>query len=392
MATRFSGLVTILGSLLLCSTLRAESHGPVRSTDRAASDHAASDHAASDRAASDRAANDRAASDGPAVALASPSTAVASSNASPSSTASCAVSGTAVPDLDVQMSDAAGRPLARFGGVAVPLTLSAFPERNDGRVRAATNGLGRLRVEGYVPVRAIPIYLKQDVTVVAGHIKILTGTVVEFMGLSGSQMRIAAKTADSLDETYNVTVSCDALTLDPQPKSERKWSAPGHARGYLMKQPVLTLFDQPGSDAKPVASLHLSAQSRGLLFFGDRREGEFIHVLYHHDVAIDGWIVARDLEILPRGELVDQSVSRLLAPKDKKLTVRVEGQLQRAPGDLALYGKADPKLPPIGAVAKDTELYVLDVVVGWASVLPKQLDVVPIGDRQFWVRANELGL
>lgn len=159
-----------------------------------------------------------------------------------------------------------------------------------------------------------------------------------------------------------------------------------------MKQSVLPLFDRPGAGAKPVTSLHLASTSRGLLFFGDRREGDYIHVLYHRDVAIEGWIAARDLEILPRGELIDQSASKYAAPNDKRLAMRADGQLYRAPSDLPLYGRADPKQPPIGTVVKDTELYVLDVVVGWASVLPKQLDVVPIGDRHFWVRASELGL
>jgi hypothetical protein len=141
-----------------------------------------------------------------------------------------------------------------------------------------------------------------------------------------------------------------------------------------------------------VTSIHLSPDARGILFFGDRREGDFIHVLYHQDVAIDGWIPAKDLEILPRGEVVDHSVSKYVAPSDKKLQMRAEGHPQRAPTDLSLYGKADPKQLPIGHVMKDTELYVLDVVVGWANVLPKQLDVVPVGDRHFWVRASELGM
>lgn len=39
-----------------------------------------------------------------------------------------------------------------------------------------------------------------------------------------------------------------------------------------------------------------------------------------------------------------------------------------------------------------TELHLLDIVAGWANVLPKSLSVAPEGDNQFWVRASDVGL
>lgn len=383
---RTSGLLTVLASLLLCPTLRAESRGP--DAGKAGSSPTPPKVVAVPAPSTIH----KARASGPNHKASESGTAARTKRSDSAEAASgCVLSGTAVPALDLQLTNAEGQPLARFGGVPVALSLSQFPGKPDGKVHVATTGEGRLRLDGFVPIRSMPLYLTQDVPLIARHIKALKGTSVEYLGLSGNQIRVTIKTKAALNETFNTTVSCDALTLEAPAKAEH-WSPPGHARGYLMKQPVLPLFDKPGADAKPVTSIHLSPDARGILFFGDRREGDYIHVLYHQDVAIDGWIPAKELEILPRGEVMDQSVSKYVAPSDKKLQLRTEGHPQRAPTNLSLYGKADPKQLPIGHVMKDTELYVLDVVVGWANVLPKQLDVVPVGDRHFWVRASELGM
>lgn len=370
---RTSGILTVLASLLLSPNLCAEPLGP------------ASPSGGATKPAPKPSA--------PSVAKA-PAKGLASTNSRGDTTtagdSSCTLTGTATPDLDLQMTDAEGRPLARFGGVALPLSVTDLPESGDGKMRVSTGASGRLRVMGFVPVRAIPIYLKRDLPVVKGRITLLKGTAIEYLGRNGDQIRINVKTVNAIAETYSATVACEGLSLEPQKVT--RWAPPGHARGYLMKQPVAPLFDKPGPDAKVVASIHLAKEAHGILFYGDRREGDFIHVQYRRDVGIDGWMGVKDLEILPRGELVDQSVSKVKPSTDKKLKLKMEGQLYRAQDEIALYGKADPKLPPIGSVTKDTEFYVLDVVVGWARILPKQLDVVPLGERHFWVRAKEIGL
>ena len=270
------------------------------------------------------------------------------------------------------------------------MTVSELPERADGKLRLTTDGSGRVRISGYVTARSIPMYLTQDVEIVNGHIRLLAGTAVEYLGRTVDQIRISVKTTNAIAESYRATVGCAALSLDA--RKSNKWAPPGHARGYLMKQAVAPLFDKPGAEAKSVSSVHLAPDARGVLFFGDRREGDFVHVTYQRDVGIDAWMSVNDLVILPRGELADQAVSNHPAPADKKLKLKVDGKLYKAQSEIPLYGKADPKSPPIGVVTKDTELYVLDVMVGWANVLPKVLDVVPVGEKHFWVKASELGL
>ena len=48
--------------------------------------------------------------------------------------------------------------------------------------------------------------------------------------------------------------------------------------------------------------------------------------------------------------------------------------------------------PVIGVIEPDTETIVVDVVAGWANVLPGSLNVLPPKEGNFWVRAAELGI
>ena len=313
--------------------------------------------------------------------------------ASPTRTSSCNLSGLAHPDLDLPLLNGSGQTVARFGGAPINLTLSAFPEDASGRMYLATSGSGRLRVSGYVHAKSFPLFLKNDVPVAGSYIFLTRGSRVEFAGSSGDKIQVTLKTSSPLAEIYTVNLPCDGVTLSPNERTDLP-SAPiaGQARGYYMSSATAPLFDAPGTRATPVTTIHLASDARGILFFGDKREGDFIHVLYRHDVRIDGWMSVKDLALLPKGELVDQRSHKPADSQASKLTVSSDAKLYRASRELALYGKADPKQEPIGLVPAGTELYVLDVVVGWANVLPKQLDIVPLNEKRFWVRASELGI
>jgi hypothetical protein len=294
------------------------------------------------------------------------------------------------PTLDEPLFDNRGNAVARFGGVPVELTVTDLPEQASGLWHVATKGDGRLSLEGYIDAKAIPLYLRNDVPIVEGHVSLVRGTRVQFASAEGENLRVAVTLDAPLKDTFTVSLPCHAVSIEA-PKTE-PWKVPSHARGYVMKASSAPLFNAPGTDALPVTTVHLSPNSHGALFFGDRREGDFVHVLYRRDVKLDGWMSVKDLELLPKGELVDQRDHRPSESRKERLRVAIDARLLRAKSEIPLYGKADPKLPPIGTVPQDTELYVLDVVVGWANVLPKHLDVVPLTDRRFWVRVNALGL
>jgi hypothetical protein len=75
-----------------------------------------------------------------------------------------------------------------------------------------------------------------------------------------------------------------------------------------------------------------------------------------------------------------------------RLAVQWETRSVRAGRVLKIRAAASETGTLIGVVEQGTEIYVLDVVAGWASVLPKSLNIAPAGDGQFWVRAPDLGL
>lgn len=315
---------------------------------------------------------------------------VAKPNVGATSTNTCNWSGVTTPALAVPIVDSKGNALARFGGVPVQISVSDFPEQALGRLHVITGGDGRLSVDGYVEVKSLPMYVKNDVAVVEGHVVIVKGTRIEYAGSTADQLRVKLTLDAPLRDTFTTTIGCGDVTFEP-PNTD-PWKFPGHARGYVMKVPSAPLFDVPGAKATVLSTLHRAPDSHGVLFFGDRREGDYIHVLYRRDVKIDGWMSVKDLELLPKGELLDQRTPRAAESQDSRLSVASDARLVRATENVPLYGKADPKLSPIGVVSKNTELYVLDVVVGWANVLPKHLDVVPMAERRFWVRASGLNL
>ncbi len=48
--------------------------------------------------------------------------------------------------------------------------------------------------------------------------------------------------------------------------------------------------------------------------------------------------------------------------------------------------------PAIGVIEPGAETYVIDQVAGFASVLPKAMNVLPAVDSQFWAKSSDLGL
>jgi hypothetical protein len=64
----------------------------------------------------------------------------------------------------------------------------------------------------------------------------------------------------------------------------------------------------------------------------------------------------------------------------------------RALREVPVRGTAKDGAPIVGVIEPDAEAYVIDVMAGWVSVLPKALDVVPPDGGTFWVKKTELGL
>ena len=127
-------------------------------------------------------------------------------------------------------------------------------------------------------------------------------------------------------------------------------------------------------------------------FFSTEQRGGYVHVQYQGDVNVNAWAKASDLTPLPRGETSD------LPPGSYNMSSPPQLQLPQTPRtvkttrELPLRLAAKDAEPPVGVIETDTEVYVMDTVAGWASVLPKSLHVLPVGTDSFWVKSPDLGL
>ena len=88
---------------------------------------------------------------------------------------------------------------------------------------------------------------------------------------------------------------------------------------------------------------------------------------------------------------MDQLASQPSVRNPARLALPTSPRLVRAPREIPLRAVARDS-EPIGAIEAGAETYVLDVVAGWASVLPKALDVMPLENGRFWVKKEELGI
>jgi hypothetical protein len=113
-------------------------------------------------------------------------------------------------------------------------------------------------------------------------------------------------------------------------------------------------------------------------------------VEYHGDVEIRGWALARQLKALPRGETMDIQHGPVSKRQPPQLALASKPELIKTTAEVPIRSGAGDDKPVIGRIESGTETYVLDTVAGWASVLPKSLNVAPYGDHQFWVKASDL--
>ena len=74
------------------------------------------------------------------------------------------------------------------------------------------------------------------------------------------------------------------------------------------------------------------------------------------------------------------------------MAVQGEPRVVKPVREIPLRANAKESEATIGVVEPGAETFVLDVVAGWASVMPKALNVVPGPEGQFWVKASDLGI
>lgn len=301
----------------------------------------------------------------------------------------CVLRGMADPRINANIEDRSGRVIARFSGAPTALVLSQFPTDRGGRVRVETGtGTGSFRVRGFTPVRELPLHTTVNVPVIAGHVWIAANRDVSFLASARGRIRIEKQLSSPFAQTFSTWASCNALALASTPPSVA--IPPGEARAYAFKGTTLELFDEP--EGKLLISLRRAPDSEGALFFGTDESPGWLRVLHQGHVLVDAWARARDLIALPRGETMDQLEPHRISRNPARLAVQGEPRIVRSLEEVPLRAAAKEAEAPIGVVERGTETYVLEIVAGWASVMPKALNVVPAPDGQFWVKASELGI
>ncbi len=307
----------------------------------------------------------------------------------PSAVTTCTLRGVTEPRINADIEDAQGHVIARFSGAPTPLVASDFPSDAHGRVRVESGtGAGGFRIRGYLPVVDLPLFTAVDVPVVADHIWIASGRSVSYSASGPGRLRVEKRTELPLAQSFSTWAPCNALALAASPPPG--WVPPGGARGYVLKKPSLDVFDQASGTL--LLMLTRAKDGDGVLFFSSDHHGEWVNLVYHGEVLIDAWARARDLVALPPGESMDQLAPRTTQRGVARMAIQGEPRIVKPIREVPIRASAKETDPLIGVVEPGAETYVLDVVAGWASVMPKALNVVPGPDRQFWVKTADLGI
>jgi hypothetical protein len=203
-------------------------------------------------------------------------------------------------------------------------------------------------------------------------------------------VRLEKQVMTPFNQRFTASAECSALTFTPP--IAPGFSVPGSARVFLMKVSLLDLYDDVPPTGSPIITLQRSPMVDSVRFFSTEQHGGFVHVQYQGDVNIDAWAKASELTPMPRGETSDVPPSNYSMSSPPQLQLPQTPRVVKTTRELPLRIAAKDAEAPIGVIEPDTEVYVMDTVAGWVSVLPKSLHVLPPGELAFWVKTTDLGL
>lgn len=293
--------------------------------------------------------------------------------------AACNLKGRARVDKGTLLRGPGGDTVARFSGSTLSLSVSL-----DGSAAKAKTGDG-FRVEGAIDLGGVWIFTKKNLPVVVDHVWIAGGRRVSAR-LDGGTIMVEQKAGAPIDQTLKAKAECAALSLEPV--SFTHPAIPETARGFVAKKAPLSLRESPGG--AEIFSLTSDNIKDALLFFSTERRGSSVRVLFAADVVIDAWASASDLEALKLGEMLGASSVETTIPGGPKLAFDGSVRKLKAAREAAMRDKPDDKAVVIGAVEADTEVLVLETVLGWSNVLPASLALQPPEGKGFWVKLKDL--
>jgi len=301
----------------------------------------------------------------------------------------CALSGRVPFPPNTVIQSAEGHAIGRLSGADVTVSVSELTLAAKPRARLET-GTARssFRVRGLVDAAQLPLVTTVALPVFPGHVWIGERRGVSIQRVAADRITVQRSASKPLEGTFSALTICSALALEAG--TPPGWTPPGDARGYALRTGALELYAAPGGNA--VGVLHKTAEQDAVLFFSTEQHGEYVHVERHADIVVDAWAKTQALSALPRGETMDQLATLPNTRGVARLAVPGEPRVVRTTREVPLRVAAQDHEPVIGSIAPDTETYLIDVMAGWASVLPRALDVMPAEGRQFWAKKTDLGL
>ncbi len=326
--------------------------------------------------------------------LANPTPRPVAPRATPASTQQsfvpCGLTGHTSLVLDTPIVDESGRRIARFSGGETTLTISGFSLGGAERARVETgNGRGAFRVRGFVNTKSLPLVTADEIPVSPGHLWIGKDREVTVVGATADKLKIERVASSPLRQKQSAWAPCRSLKVTAG--TPKGWSPAGFARGYVLKQDSVELFDGPGG--RTVGALYRAPEATsGVLLFSTEQSSAWVHVEYHADLVVNAWAHAADLVPLPPGETMDQLAPPTPRPGTPRLSLPANPRIVRTTHEVPLRVAARDAAEPIGIIETGTNTYVLDVMAGWVSVMPEALDVVPVNGGRFWVKKSELGI
>lgn len=298
----------------------------------------------------------------------------------------CSLRGEPIIPKGVAISDSGGADIAQFTGARVSITLSGFPTSGGTRAKIQTTGF---RIDGSVRTREIPVYTVRSVPAYAGHVWIAEARRVSVIGAGPGKLHVEKTVTAPLSGTFHGWAPCESFSLTERVPSG--WTPPGSARGYVLRRQRIDLYSSDRGEV--VTALERGGDGPGVLLWStEGSSGSWVHVEHHGDIVLDGWVRTSDVSALPPGETMDQLAPSPIQRGSPVLDVQGQPRIVRVDRSVSLRAAASDAATTIGGIDSGTEVMVMDIVAGWASVLPKALNVMPAGTSQFWVRAKDLGL
>ncbi|MBI5532096.1 MAG: hypothetical protein HY898_05225 [Deltaproteobacteria bacterium] len=302
---------------------------------------------------------------------------------------SCVIQGNAIAPKDQAIYSAAtgGNRIAVFSGAITPLRATNFPaDSNNGRMQI--NTAAGFRIEGFTDARSINVWSSRDIPVAPDHVWISGGRQLRVLGASPGRLRVELPARGSIGQPVQANASCDALSFGRT--TPPVFDTPGNARGYVAQRNELDLHGSSAGDLS--YTLHASGDGSSILLWSTETRGAYVHVLSRFELYVDAWVKRSDVKALPQGEMMDQAIPAESVQNPPSLALSNYLRIVQATHAIPIrFGRGDAA-PVIGEIESGSEVYVLDIILSWASVIPKALHVMPTDEKGFWVKASDLGI